>query len=63
MDDLSSDAILPITRVSMKMRDRQNEELFWINTIYETIWKALQKIAPIFAFIDRLQPRKLLNPA
>jgi len=59
----SLDPILPIRRVPMKMSHRQNECLFWINAINETIWKALQKITPIFAFVDRLQLWELLHSA
>src|SRR5262245_62167602 len=61
--DFSLSSILPIPRVPMEMRHRQDEDLFWVDAINEAIRKALQQIASIFVFIDRPQPWKFLNPA
>ena len=46
----------------MKVGDCHDEYLLWIDSIYQAIWKALQEIASVCAFVDRPQLGKLLNP-
>ena len=46
----------------MKVGDRYDEDLLWIDAIEQAIWKALQEMASVVAFVGRPQPGKLLNP-
>jgi hypothetical protein len=46
----------------MKVGDCHDEYLLWIDSLYQALWKALQEIASVCAFVDWPQLGKLLNP-
>jgi hypothetical protein len=46
----------------MKVGDCHDEDLRWIDVIYQAIRKAFQEIASVVAFVGRPKPGKLLNP-
>jgi hypothetical protein len=46
----------------MKVGDRNEEYLLWVDPINQAKRKTFQEIASVVAFVDGLQPGELLNP-